>query len=950
MPSYETPDGMRPYKFRSAKANSDSGYSSLSGSSSRTSGSIDGDTRHSTSSQPRSERYTRSRPSYSLHGTGSYRFSSTGSSRYSRQPREGGIIYSELENSEKESVWGYLVPMDRTFSPTMVLENLDICSPPLTGRSQSPKPKQYVVGRDAQCDLVVDNPHVSERQCIVCFDERKWRHTPMIHSLSNDGTFVNKTFLDPGDGRDLKDGDEISILDVVKCVFHTPEGYRSRVLKEQESKLDVEKSLNKGATFSTDARRNDTALVYASARGQDKLVQVLLDYGADAIGKNSEHLDRALINASRYGHTKIVKILLDRDAHVNGREDIWSNALFAASQGGHESIVDMLLAYGANVNAIVRPYGNALSVAAEEGHDNIVRKLLEQGADGNAAGGCCDNALTAASREGCDSIVKILLERGADINAAGGHDNPLLVASREGHESVVKMLLEAGMNVNHSEESSNSALIAASERGHENIVKLLLERGADVNVASKDRNALHAASKHGHEGIVKMLLEQGANVDAQVPQGDERPSQSELVQEPEKAEVYIGIPQEQSDDTQISLGTSSKFPSASITSGQTSVAALSLPDGCINAVLKHEIVVELGEAAASKIDRERFERNVGRLLELFFYGLYNEATLPTEKRAAKSLSATAFYVAGQITYHFYAGSRRPIEYSQAPEDGVSDMKIDVNEVKVDISDTKIPEQLNPEDEGQLLEAESESQSDSEAAVEAEANHAFDLTFEQMRTFILDGEPFKEFIANLQAFVDPPARDSNQNIKAIVKTTLDAMTLINDHQIYPVNYRPTYLDRQGVQPGSILYWNEGEVDYRQWKDGRRWKVLDEDENMITSEEIRSKTSAESDTGIRLIRRDFKLIDENGRVNHMISYLSKCDELNEHLVVPNVKPESCVKRNIAASQADITSSTPFIVALKNSLDRLTRRPPLPGKRRIEWTCVSNDYISPLLTCWH
>lgn len=50
--------------------------------------------------------------------------------------------------------------------------------------------------------------------------------------------------------------------------------------------------------------------------------------------------------ASYGGHEKVVQILLDAGADVDARGGVYGNALYAASARGHDKVVWMLLAAG----------------------------------------------------------------------------------------------------------------------------------------------------------------------------------------------------------------------------------------------------------------------------------------------------------------------------------------------------------------------------------------------------------------------------------------------------------------------------------------------------------------------------------------------------------------------------------------------------------------------------
>jgi ankyrin repeat protein len=259
-----------------------------------------------------------------------------------------------------------------------------------------------------------------------------------------------------------------------------------------------------------------TALYWASDLGCDKIVQLLLDRGADVNTQGWEY-GSALQAASYEDHDKIVQLLLDRGADVNAQGGEYGNALQEASGEGHEKVVQILLDAGADVSALGGRYGSALQAASDRGHEKVVQMLLDRGADVNAQGEESGSALQAASYEGHDKIVRILLERGADITAERGYyGNALQVASDRGHERVVQMLLDRGADVNAPDKRSGSALQATSYQGHDKIVQLLLDRGADVNAqGGLYGTALQASSYGGHEQIVQMLLDRSADVNVQ---------------------------------------------------------------------------------------------------------------------------------------------------------------------------------------------------------------------------------------------------------------------------------------------------------------------------------------------------------------------------------------------------------------------------------------------------
>jgi ankyrin repeat protein len=274
--------------------------------------------------------------------------------------------------------------------------------------------------------------------------------------------------------------------------------------------------VDRGADVNAQGGYYGSVLRAASAQGHEKVVQMLLDAGAD-VNAQDEHYGSALRAASAQGHDKIVQMLLDRGADVNVEGRHYGSALRAASAQGHDKIVQMLLDRGADVNVEGGHYGSALQAASARGHEKVVQMLLDRGADVNAQDGYYGSVLRAASAQGHDKIVQMLLDRGADVNAqSGDHGSALQAASAGGYDNTVQTLLDAGADVNAQGGEYGSALEAASAEGHEKVVQMLLDRGADVNAQGGHYgSALQAASAEGHEKVVQMLLDRGADVNAQ---------------------------------------------------------------------------------------------------------------------------------------------------------------------------------------------------------------------------------------------------------------------------------------------------------------------------------------------------------------------------------------------------------------------------------------------------
>jgi len=132
-------------------------------------------------------------------------------------------------------------------------------------------------------------------------------------------------------------------------------------------------------------------LKFIGKRSDPKIIQMLLDNGADVHADDENPLRRAAVA----GHTEIVKLLLEAGADVHVYDD---SPLRSAAVAGHTEIVKLLLAAGADVHV----YDDSpLRSAAREGHTEIVKLLLAAGAD-------YEKCLEWANRYGFLDIISLL--------------------------------------------------------------------------------------------------------------------------------------------------------------------------------------------------------------------------------------------------------------------------------------------------------------------------------------------------------------------------------------------------------------------------------------------------------------------------------------------------------------------------------------------------------------
>ncbi|UKZ93466.1 uncharacterized protein TrAFT101_008381 [Trichoderma asperellum] len=269
----------------------------------------------------------------------------------------------------------------------------------------------------------------------------------------------------------------------------------------------VQLLLKHGADINAEAGKHGTALGAACAscrRGNDvvQLVQLLIKHGAN-VNVNHEKYEAPLTIACRYGDEKLVRLLIELGADVRHHNYA---AWYAAAQGRSVDVLRLLLDQAIDINHVHKEYGTALNAAIEEWdtryglmqewHD-ILGFLLELGADANIKGGIFGFALQTA----CAPVLLQNEDLPSDIN---------IVSAR------TKFLLEQcpGIDVNAQGGIFGSALQAAAFSGQTESVQLLLSRGADVDArGGMYGSALNAAIIGGYWDIVEILLQAKATPD-----------------------------------------------------------------------------------------------------------------------------------------------------------------------------------------------------------------------------------------------------------------------------------------------------------------------------------------------------------------------------------------------------------------------------------------------------
>ncbi|KAL5339546.1 ankyrin repeat-containing domain protein [Aspergillus crustosus] len=212
----------------------------------------------------------------------------------------------------------------------------------------------------------------------------------------------------------------------------------------------LKQALLSAADFNTRDEYRLTPLIYAAIHGHFDVARLLIQHGADFYieGRCSKRpwdkCGPALHEAASRGKTRVVQLLLDLGADVNHRGGAHGHALEAAICAGDTHTVQVLVNNGANIE-LPGFYDTLLIAAAIMGNVDIALILLEHGANVNAQDGVLGPPLQAAADGGHTDVVQLFLDWNADVNAYGGYYHTALIAAREGEfTDIEELLLENG--------------------------------------------------------------------------------------------------------------------------------------------------------------------------------------------------------------------------------------------------------------------------------------------------------------------------------------------------------------------------------------------------------------------------------------------------------------------------------------------------------------------------
>ncbi|XP_031426376.1 tankyrase, TRF1-interacting ankyrin-related ADP-ribose polymerase b [Clupea harengus] len=343
-----------------------------------------------------------------------------------------------------------------------------------------------------------------------------WNYTPLHEAAIKGKIDVCIVLLQHGADPNIRNTDGKSALDLAdpsaKAVL-TGEYKKDELLEAARSgneeklmalltPLNVNCHASDGRK-STSQKMLSTPLHLAAGYNRVRIVQLLLQYGADVHAKDKGGLV-PLHNACSYGHYEVTELLLKHGACVNAM-DLWQfTPLHEAASKNRVEVCSLLLSHGADPTLANCHSKSAVDMAPTA----ELKERLTYEFKGHSL-------LQAAREADMAKVKKTLALEIISFKHPQTHETALHCSVASPHpkrKQVTELLLRKGTNVNEKNKDFMTPFHVAAERAHNDVLEVLQKHGAKVNALDTlGQTALHRAALAGHLQTCRLLLSYGAD-------------------------------------------------------------------------------------------------------------------------------------------------------------------------------------------------------------------------------------------------------------------------------------------------------------------------------------------------------------------------------------------------------------------------------------------------------
>ena len=253
-----------------------------------------------------------------------------------------------------------------------------------------------------------------------------------------------------------------------------------------------------------------------SGRCNENIISAILDHGAIVNATNKENVT-ALVLTCEKGNENVINLLLNSGANPNIADtngDIWLHK--AARRECCTEVFQAVLSHGVDVNATNKKNKTALVIACHKGNTDAINILLNAGADPNIPDCKGATCIHHAVIKGCSKdVLETIMNHGADVNATNkNNETALMLACEKGSKEAINVLLSAGADPSIAKADGDTGLhYAVYGDCNKEVLQSILRHGVDVNATNKKNvAALMIACHKGNTDSIDTLLNAGADL------------------------------------------------------------------------------------------------------------------------------------------------------------------------------------------------------------------------------------------------------------------------------------------------------------------------------------------------------------------------------------------------------------------------------------------------------
>ncbi|VUC33678.1 unnamed protein product [Clonostachys rosea] len=241
-----------------------------------------------------------------------------------------------------------------------------------------------------------------------------------------------------------------------------------------------------------------------------EVIKFLIEHGADAnmTGKIGRH---ALLYAVRTATTDTIRVVLE---NMNGADLKFTMAqqdsiLHEVIKRGSQEVIDLIIQFGGHKGFLAQDGKGRFHLGAITGDIALMQSVLNRGGSINDRDKLGRTALVVAILVGATVSIDWLLEKGASANARDKERcTPLLHATERKATVLVGTLLKYGARVGQGDIHGQTPLHIASKSGEIQIIRMLLEAGADIwDSDDTGRTPVSLASKFQRRSVLPLFAE-----------------------------------------------------------------------------------------------------------------------------------------------------------------------------------------------------------------------------------------------------------------------------------------------------------------------------------------------------------------------------------------------------------------------------------------------------------